>query len=68
MAASINSSMVVDCTINHPVDTECKLNVHKTFKGRPGRLLNVLCTSNLHPVSMGQVKSTKINLFIDNLS
>ena len=59
--------MLVECTINHPVDTECKLNVHKTFKGRPRRLLNVLCTSKLHPVSIGHVKSTKINLFIDNL-
>ena len=51
--------MLVECTINHPVDTECKLNVHKTFKGCPGRLLNVLCTFNLHPVSMGQLKSSK---------
>ena len=30
-----------------------KLNVHKTFRRRPGRLLNVLCTFNLHPVSTG---------------
>ena len=29
-----------------PVDTGRKLNVHKTFKRRPGRLLNVLCTFN----------------------
>ena len=28
-----------------PVDTEPKLNVHKTFRRRPGRLLNVLCMS-----------------------
>ena len=26
----------------YPVDTERKLNVHKKFKRRPGRLLNVL--------------------------
>ena len=26
-----------------------KLNVHKTFRGRPGRFLNVLCTFNLRP-------------------
>ena len=32
------------------VDTGRKLNVHKTFKRRPGRLLNVLCTFNLRPV------------------
>ena len=36
-----------------PVDTGSKLNVHKTFRKRPGRLLNVLCTFNLRPVSTG---------------
>ena len=36
-----------------PADTVRKLNVHKTFRGRPGRLLNVLCTFNLRPVPMG---------------
>ena len=35
----------------YPVDTGRKLNVHKTFKRGPGRLLNGLCTFNLHPVS-----------------
>ena len=34
-----------------PVDTGRKLNVHKTFRRRLGRLLNVLCTFNLRPVS-----------------
>ena len=34
-----------------PVDTGRKLNVHKKFRRRPGRLLNVLCTFNLRPVS-----------------
>ena len=29
-----------------PVDTRHKLNVHKTFRKRPGSLLNVLCTFN----------------------
>ena len=33
------------------VDTGRKLNIHKTFRRRPGRLLNVLCTFNLRPVS-----------------
>ena len=33
------------------VDTGRKLKVHKTFRRRPGRLLNVLCTFNLRPVS-----------------
>ena len=37
----------------YPVDTGGKLNVHKTFRRRPGRLLNVLCTFNLPPVSTG---------------
>ena len=37
----------ISCHI--PVDTGRKLNVHK----RPGRLLNVLCTFNLRPVSTG---------------
>ena len=33
-----------------PVDTGRTLNVHKTFRRRTGRLLNVLCTFNLRPV------------------
>ena len=37
-----------------PVDTGCKLNVHRTFRRRPGRPLNVLCTFNLRPVSTGK--------------
>ena len=37
----------------NPVDTGRKLNVHKMFRRRPGRLLNVLCTFNLRPVSTG---------------
>ena len=35
----------------NPLDTGSKLKVHKTFRRRPGRLLNVLCTFNLRPVS-----------------
>ena len=31
-------------------------NVHKKFRRRPGRLLNVLCTFNLRPVSRGIVE------------
>ena len=34
------------------VDTGRKLDVHKTFGRRPGRLLNILFTFNLRPVSM----------------
>ena len=37
----------------YPVDTDRKLNVHKTFRRRPGSLLKVLCTFNLRPVSIG---------------
>ena len=36
-----------------PVDTGSKLNVHKTFRRRPERLLNILCKFNLRPVSTG---------------
>ena len=39
----------IACTF--PVDTGRKLNVHKTFRRRPGCLLNVLCAFKLHPVS-----------------
>ena len=49
-----------------PVDTGRKLNVHKTFKGRPGRLLNVLCTLNLRPVSTGQIVAYHLD-YIGNL-
>ena len=37
----------------YPIDTGRKLNVHKTFRRRPGRLLNVLCKFSLRPVSTG---------------
>ena len=40
--------------LENPVDTGRKLNVHKTFRRRPGRLLNVLCTFNLRPVPIGK--------------
>ena len=36
-----------------PVDTGRKLNVHKMFRRRPGRLLKVLCMFNLRPVPTG---------------
>ena len=39
--------------LSFPVDTGRKLNIHKAFRRRPGRLLNVLCTFNLRPVSTG---------------
>ena len=46
-----------------PVDTGRKLNVHKTFRRRPGRLLNVLCTFNVRPVSTGMLGDST---YIDN--
>ena len=36
------------------------LNVHKTFSRRLGRLLNVLCTSNLPPVYLRIYKFTNL--------
>ena len=45
------------------VDTGRKLNVHKTFRRRPGRLLNFLYTFNLHPVSTGAGCTQICNLF-----
>ena len=45
-----------NCSIGiliYPEDTERKFNVHKTFRIRPGRLLNALRTLNLRPVSTG---------------
>ena len=45
---------IMQCTSSSfPVDTGRKLNVHKTFRRRPGRLLNVLCTFNLRLVPTG---------------
>ena len=41
-------------TKTKPTDTGRKLNIHKTFRRRSGRLLNILCTFTLRPVSMGK--------------
>ena len=49
-----------------PVDTEHKLNVYKTLRLCPGRLLNVLCTFNLRPVSTGNVQCMASNSENDN--
>ena len=38
-----------------PLDTGRKLNVHKTFRRRPGHLLNVFCMFNIRSVSRGYV-------------
>ena len=42
-----------------PVDIGRKLNVHKTLRRRPERLLNVLCTFNLRIVSTGILSFSK---------
>ena len=47
-----------------PVDTGRQLNVHKTFRRRPSRLLNVLCTFNLRPVSTGLVQKGLLQVVI----
>ena len=38
------------------------MNVRKMFRRRPGRLLSVLCTFNLRPMSAGNIISFKIKL------
>ena len=40
--------------LNNPIDAGHKLNVHMTFRRRPGNLLNFLCTFNLRPISTGK--------------
>ena len=45
---------------NTALRTGRKLNVHKTFRGRPGRLLNVLCAFNLRPVSKGTFENIAV--------
>ena len=37
----------------YPLDTGRNLNVHKTFRKRPGNLMNVLFTFYLRPVFRG---------------
>ena len=44
------------------VDTGRKLNLHKTFRRRLERLLNVLCTFNLRPVPTRMTKTTMYSL------
>ena len=46
-----------------PVDRGRKLNVHKTFRRHPGRLLDALSTFNLRPVSIGMEQSTLSKAF-----
>ena len=55
-----NLSLVIAEKECNPANTGRKLNVHKTFRRRPGRLLNVLCAFNLRSVSMGKTNHIKI--------
>ena len=48
--------MSISQTEGYPVDTGRKLNAHKTFRRRPGRFLNVLCTFSSRPVPTGYFK------------
>ena len=53
-----------------PLDTGRKLNVHKTFRRRSGRLLNVLCIFNLRPMSRwisSNLKSDRARFFEKDL-
>ena len=49
--------------LDFPVGTGRKLNVHKTFRRCPGRLLNVLYTFNLRPVSTGLMSCNMFSIF-----
>ena len=53
---------------NFLVDTGRKLNVHKTFRTRPGRLLNDLCTSInvLHLPGCIYRDNSKTSFVVDN--
>ena len=47
------------------------MNIHKTFRRRPGRRLNVLCTFNLRPVSTGRAidyLTTKDRITVNSVS
>ena len=48
----------------YPVDIWRKLNLRKMFRRRPGRLLNVLCTFNLRPVSTSNSNVTPVLKYI----
>ena len=63
--ATIVLTILTDVLILIPVDTGRKLNVHKTFIRRPGRLLDVLCTFNLRPVTRGELSYSDQDLSKD---
>ena len=60
----VSAPTLIVC-LSFPVDTGRKLNVHKTFRSRPERLLNVLYTFILRPVPTGFLGGT---FFLDHYS
>ena len=56
--------MIKYSSFKFPVDPERKLNVHKTFTRRPGRLRNVLCTFNLRGFTGFFVLAINFNQFM----
>ena len=50
-ADSENCTHFINKDLTKPVDTGRKLNVHKTLRRRPRRLLNILCMFSLRAVS-----------------
>ena len=61
LGVRLGTGLYLHSTLSLPVDTGRKLNVHKTFRRRPGRLLNVLYLFNLRPVSTRN-KTMKIRI------
>ena len=49
--------MSISQTEGYPVGPGRKLNAQTTFRRRPGRFFNVLCTFNLRPVPTGYFKN-----------
>ena len=53
-----------DKTNKNPAETGRKLNVHKTFRRRLGRLLKVLCMFNLRPVPTGKISKLSMKIML----
>ena len=57
--------MIFSC---YPLGAECEFSVHKTFRRRHGRLLNVLCVFRLHPVYLrgrfGTLYTPAVELYV----
>ena len=69
---SICISRVISLVCKYPVDTGRTLDVHKTFRIRPGGLLNVLCTFSLRVESTGygvhtRPRTFETSIFLDHV-